>query len=457
MQGEAGTRAEQGMRSVVIGMGVTGLSVARFLTRRGDHVVVMDTRMGPPEQMRLQQELPQVTMITGGIDEAVLVTADRIVVSPGLSLQHPQLQVAQRQGIPLLGDIELFAQHAQAPIAAITGSNGKSTVTTLLGEMAKAAGRKVAVGGNLGVPALDLLDHADVELYILELSSFQLETTTALSAAAATVLNISPDHLDRYSSLAEYAQAKAKIFDLEANASPGVMVLNEDDPKVRAMARPGRKILWFGLGPPLDEHHFGVRWRAGEEHLACGEQLLLPVNAVPMPGRHNIANALAALAMGHALGFTWEPMLAALRHFTGLPHRTQWIAEHDGVIYYDDSKGTNVGATMAAIEGLARPLVLIAGGDGKGQDFTVLRDCVKDKVKAVVLLGRDAPRLAQALQGVCDIFHAQDMYDAVALAKAAAKPGDAVLLSPACASLDMFRDYHHRGEVYRTAVLELTS
>jgi len=457
MQGEAGTRAEQGMRSVVIGMGVTGLSVARFLSRQGDHVVVMDTRMAPPEQMRLQQELPQVTMITGGIDEAVLTAADRIIVSPGLSLQHPQLQAAQRQGVPLLGDIELFAQHAQAPIAAITGSNGKSTVTTLLAEMAKAAGRKVAVGGNLGVPALDLLDHADAALYILELSSFQLETTTALSAAAATVLNISPDHLDRYSSLAEYAKAKAKIFDLEANASPGVIVLNEEDPKVRAMVRPGRKILWFGLGPPLDEHHFGVRWRAGEEHLACGEQLLLPVNAIPMPGRHNIANALAALAMGHALGLAWEPMLTALRHFTGLPHRTQWIAEHDGVIYYDDSKGTNVGATMAAIEGLARPLVLIAGGDGKGQDFTVLRDCVKDKVKAVVLLGRDAPRLAQALQGVCDIFHAQDMYDAVALAKAAAKAGDAVLLSPACASLDMFRDYHHRGEVYRTAVLEFIS
>lgn len=454
---ETQTEMSKRVCSVVVGMGVTGLSVAKFLSRHGDHVVVMDTRAAPPEQTRLRQELPQVTMILGGLDEAVLAAADRIIVSPGLSLQHPQLQAAQRRGIPLLGDIELFAQHARAPIAAITGSNGKSTVTTLLGEMAKVAGRKVAVGGNLGVPALDLLDDTATDLYVLELSSFQLETTTALSAAAATVLNISPDHLDRYPSLAEYAKAKARIFDLEANAPPGVMVLNEDDRKVRAMARLGRKILWFGLGPPLDEHHFGIRWCTGEEHLACGEQLLLPVCALSMPGRHNIANALAALAMGHALGLAWEPMLTALRHFTGLPHRTQWIAEHDGVIYYDDSKGTNVGATRAAIEGLTRPLVLIAGGEGKGQDFAVLRDCIKDKVKTVILIGRDAPQLAQALQGLCDIFQAQDMQEAVALAKSAARPGDAVLLSPACASLDMFRDYHHRGEVYRAAVLELIS
>ncbi len=447
-------RSEQGMRSIVVGLGVTGLSVARFLAGRGDRVVVMDTREQPPEQARLRQELPQVTVITGGLDDAALAAADRIIVSPGLSLQHPQLQAAQRRGIPLLGDIELFARHAHAPIAAITGSNGKSTVTTLLGEMARTAGRKVAVGGNLGVPALDLLDDA-VDLYVLELSSFQLEATTALSATVATVLNISPDHLDRHASLADYAAAKARIFDLEANAPPGTIVLNEDDRKVRTMIRPGRKILWFGLGPPLDEHHFGIRWRAGEEHLACGEQLLLPLSALPMPGRHNIANALAALAMGHALGLPWEPMLTALRHFTGLPHRTQWIAEHDGVIYYDDSKGTNVGATLAAIEGLSRPLVLIAGGEGKGQDFGVLRDCVKDKVKAVILIGRDAPQLAQALQGLCPIQHAQDMHAAVALAKAAARPGDAVLLSPACASLDMFRDYRHRGEVYRMAVQEL--
>lgn len=447
-------RSEQGMRSVVVGLGTTGLSVARFLAGRGDRVVVMDTRAQPPEQARLRQELPQVTVITGGLDDAALAAADRIIVSPGLPLQHPQLQAAQRRGIPLLGDVELFARHARAPIAAITGSNGKSTVTTLLGEMARTAGRKVAVGGNLGVPALDLLDDA-VDLYVLELSSFQLEATNALSATVATVLNISPDHLDRHASLADYAAAKVRIFDLEANAPPGTMVLNEDDRKVRTMIRPGRKILWFGLGPPLDEHHFGIRWRAGEEHLACGEQLLLPVSALPMPGRHNVANALAALAMGHALGLPWEPMLTALRHFTGLPHRTQWIAEHDGVIYYDDSKGTNVGATMAAIEGLSRPLVLIAGGEGKGQDFGVLRDCVKDKVKAVILIGRDAPQLAQALQGLCPIQHAQDMHAAVALAKAAARPGDAVLLSPACASLDMFRDYRHRGEVYRMAVQEL--
>jgi UDP-N-acetylmuramoylalanine--D-glutamate ligase len=453
---ETQTEMSKRVCSVVIGMGMTGLSVAKFLSRQGDHVVVMDTRAAPPEQTRLRQVLPQVTMILGGLDEAVLSAADRIIVSPGLSLQHPQLQAAQRRGIPLLGDIELFTQHARAPIAAITGSNGKSTVTTLLGEMAKAAGRKVAVGGNLGVPALDLLDDG-ADLYVLELSSFQLEATTALSAAAATVLNISPDHLDRHATLADYAAAKAKIFDLEANASPGVMVLNEDDRRVRTMIRPGRKILWFGLGPPLDEHHFGIRWRAGEEHLARGEQLLLPVSVLPMPGRHNIANALAALAMGHALGLPWEPMLTALRHFTGLPHRTQWIAEHDGVIYYDDSKGTNVGATMAAIEGLSRPLVLIAGGEGKGQDFAALRDCVKDKVKAVILIGRDAPQLAQALQGLCPIQHAQDMHAAVALAMAAANPGDAVLLSPACASLDMFRDYHHRGEIYRAAVLELIS
>ncbi len=348
----------------------------------------------------------------------------------------------------------MFAQTARAPVAAITGSNGKSTVTTLLGEMARHAGRDARVGGNLGTPALDLLEASEPDLYVLELSSFQLETTYSLNAAAATVLNLTPDHMDRYRDLAEYAAAKQRVY-----RGAGVLIINRDDPIVAAMAERQRTCVGFTLHEPK-EGDFGVRSVQGEPWLARGKENLLCAGALRIKGNHNIANALAALALGAAVGLPLRAMLEALTQFKGLPHRSEWVAEQDGVAWYNDSKGTNVGATLAALSGLGATLgagniVLIAGGDGKNADFSILRAAVQKYARAVVLIGRDAPMLARALRNTVPMISAADMKDAVRKARAAAQSGDAVLLSPACASFDMFSGYEERGRVFSAAVLEL--
>jgi UDP-N-acetylmuramoylalanine--D-glutamate ligase len=336
----------------------------------------------------------------------------------------------------------------RAPVAAITGSNGKSTVTTLVGEMARIAGRRVAVGGNLGDPALDLLDPA-VDLYVLELSSFQLETTDSLRAAAAVVLNVSPDHLDRYDSLEDYAAAKARVY-----RNAGVAIVNLDDPRVVAMPG-GERRVGFTVGEP-GPADYGVRTQAGQAWLCAGTEPVAPLAEMALAGRHNLANGLAALAMADALGLPRAAAREALLTFGGLPHRTQLVAEIGGVRYYDDSKGTNVGATIAALEGFedgtpART-VLIAGGDGKGQDFSALGPVIARTARCVVLIGRDAPLVEAALDPSVARVRAADMADAVRLAARHAVPGDRVLLSPACASFDMFRNYEHRGEMYAQAV-----
>lgn len=434
---------------IVVGLGKSGMSVVRHLARRGLPFAVVDTRANPPELAALKAQYPDVEVRCGVLDPDFLCRASELLVSPGLAVTTPALQAAAAKGVKLSGDIELFAREAKAPIIAITGSNAKSTVTTLVGEMAAAAGRKVAVGGNLGTPALDLLCD-EVELYVLELSSFQLETTDRLDAEVATCLNVSEDHMDRYDGLPAYHQAKHRIF-----RGARQVVINRDDRLSRPLVADDIPTWSFGLGKP-DFKGFGLFEENGERYLAFQFDALMPASQLKIRGAHNQSNALAALALGHAVGLPMEAMLATLRTFSGLAHRCQWVGERRGVAYYDDSKATNVGAALAAIDGLGSDidgeLVLIAGGDGKGADFSALHSPVQHQCRAVVLLGRDAERLAAALDGAAPIHRVQTLQEAVELAARLAQPGDAVLLSPACASLDMFENFEDRGRQFAAAV-----
>ncbi|MBD9396226.1 UDP-N-acetylmuramoyl-L-alanine--D-glutamate ligase [Pseudomonas sp. PDM11] len=437
---------------IVVGLGKSGMSLVRYLARQGVRFAVVDTRANPPELSTLREQFPQVEVRCGELDVEFLSRASELLISPGLAVATPALQEAAKRGVKLSGDIDLFARAAKAPIVAITGSNAKSTVTTLVGEMAAAAGRKVAVGGNLGTPALDLLSD-DVELYVIELSSFQLETTELLSAEVATCLNVSEDHMDRYADLPAYHLAKHRIF-----RGARQVVVNRDDPLSRPMIADQVPCWSFGLGKP-DFKRFGLLEENGEKYLAYQFDALLPVRELKVRGAHNQSNALAALALGHAVGLPMAAMLETLKQFTGLAHRCQWVGERAGVSYYDDSKATNVGAALAAIEGLgadiAGKLVLIAGGDGKGADFSSLRKPVAAHCRAVVLLGRDAEKLAAVLEGAVDIIRVDTLQAAVEQAAAIAQSGDAVLLSPACASLDMFKNFEERGRLFAQAVEEL--
>jgi UDP-N-acetylmuramoylalanine--D-glutamate ligase len=440
---------EAGTRALVLGLGRTGLSCARYLARKGLAVRVADTRSQPPGTDELRAQVPDAELRTGAFDFSLLDGSAQVVISPGLSLREPVAAEALRRGLPVVGDIELFAREAQAPIAAVTGTNGKSTVTVLLADLANAAGRTAVAGGNIGVPALDLLEGTVPELYVLELSSFQLETTHSLRTTTATVLNVTPDHMDRYDTLADYAATKARIFD-----GCDVAVVNSDDAVVRDMPRAGQRVISFSLASGAADYALE---RQPEPMIVRRGEPLLPLSALRIQGLHNAANAMAALAMCEALEIPRGAAIDALAAFPGLPHRAQWVADVGGVRFVNDSKGTNVGATLAAVAGMDGPLVVIAGGDGKNQDFSDLRAAFRDKVTHVVLIGRDAPRLEEALAGICTTERAVDMPAAVRAARLAAQPGSTVLLSPACASLDMFRDYTHRGDVFAAAVRGLAA
>ena len=433
---------------IVVGLGITGVSVARYLAGLGFEFIVADSREQPQGIAELRNELGDITVYTGNFDENLFKSVNYLIVSPGISLTEKAIAEASQNGVQILGDIDLFACSTDAPIIAITGSNGKSTVTTLLGEMTQAAGKQVGVGGNIGVPALDLLSQ-DAELYVLELSSFQLERTKQLNAVAATVLNVSADHLDRHLDIADYAAQKHRAY-----LGNGVMVINIDDPIVSAMQDKARKIITFSIAQKAD---FSIGKNQDIEYLMHNEKLLLPVSELPLEGRHNAANALAALALGSAVGLDEIVMCKAIRAFKGLPHRMQRVATVRGVNWVNDSKATNIGACVAALQGYQQKVILIAGGDAKGADMNELTPAIREKTKAVVLIGKDAGLIEQALNFCVPIHKATTMQDAVNIADSLATIGDNVLLSPACASLDQYKNYQDRGDQFVNAVLELTS
>jgi len=451
-----------GQLVLILGLGESGLAMARWCASRSARLRVADTRAHPPGAEELAAELPGLELITGPFEAGLLSGVDRLAVSPGLDPRGGIIALARERGIPVTGELELFAealtelgQRDKTRILAITGTNGKTTTTALTGALCAAAGLDTAVAGNISPAALAVLlerlaaGRPLPECWVLELSSFQIETMASLAPESATVLNVSDDHLDRYADVAAYAATKARIFE-----GGGVQVLNRQDPRVAAMAQPGRQVLFFGTDEPAGPNDFGLRIEAGEAWLVRGTERRLRQADLQLAGLHNVANALAALALAEAIGLPAYQLVPALAAFRGLPHRVEKVATRaDGVEFYDDSKGTNVGATVAALEGLQRRVVLIAGGDGKGQDFGPLKAAFARHARAVLLIGRDAGAIEAAVAGCgAHLEYAADMDAAVARAAALAQPGDAVLLSPACASLDMFRNYAHRAEVFIAAV-----
>jgi len=435
--------------AVVVGLGQTGLSVVPHLIVQGYTVEVVDSRAQPPQLGLLQEAYPNVPVHSGEFDASLLSRADLLVVSPGVALAEPAIAQARDAGVETIGDIELFARIVHAPVIAVTGANGKSTVSVLVGEMCSEAGMDTRVGGNIGVPALELVKDSEPDVYVLELSSFQLETTASLDARAAVVLNISEDHMDRYQSLQDYADTKARIF-----SGTGTMVLNRDDSLVTAMAIQGRDLVWFGMQLPEGENDYGVKEIEGKTWLVRGQELLIAADEIPVPGKHNISNVLAAMALANVMGVSVEAARRAVKGFTGLPHRCQLVAEHNGVKWINDSKATNVGATTAALQGIDAPVIWIAGGEGKDADFSPLKDAAGNHVREAILVGRDAKLIEQALANCVPVHHATDMKHAVDLAYEISAPGDVVLLSPACASFDMFNNFVHRGETFARLVRE---
>jgi UDP-N-acetylmuramoylalanine--D-glutamate ligase len=446
------------VRVLVLGLGETGLSMVRWLSAQSARLRVADSRSAPPGLAQVARYVAAEQIFCGNFNDALFDGIELIAISPGVPLRDPAVERAIARGIAVVGDIELFAQSLPKDnrpcILAITGSNGKTTVTSMVEHLCKAAGKDAVAAGNISPAVLDVVLERGAnqpEVWALELSSFQLETTSRLNADAATVLNISEDHLDRYADMAEYSAAKARIF-----AGCSIQVLNRDDARCMSMARAECKIITFGLNMPGTESDFGIERADGEIWLMQGTQRLLKASELQVAGLHNVANALAALALSRAIDFPMHTLLDALRSFKGLPHRMERVAEMNGITYYDDSKGTNVGATIAALQGLGCKAVLIAGGEGKGQDFAPLNPVVAQHARAVVLIGRDAPMIEAALNGCgVKVARAEDMSDAVYQATRLALSGDAVLLSPACASFDMFRNYEHRAEVFVQAVHEL--
>ena len=446
-----------GQRILVLGLGATGLSLALWLRDRGADVRVADTREKPPKLAELNKRADGIPVVLGEWTDELFRGIDLVAISPGLNINIPLVAAARARGLPFVGDIELFARELppMQRVIAITGSNGKSTVTALTGALCIAAGLRTVVAGNIGVPVLEALRDSEIsgrqpDVYVLELSSFQLESTASLAPSVATVLNISPNHLDWHRNIESYVHAKSRIFQ-----NGGEQVLNRDDPLTMAMQF-APSIRTFGAGEPASAAEWGLRRIDDAEWLAQGDADLVRSDALTLTGRHNVQNALAALALVDALGIRGQRVVPTLVEFKGLSHRMSEVAELRGVVYIDDSKSTTVASTIAALSGIGRTSVLIAGGDAKGQDFSALVPAVRDYARTVVLLGRDAPLLERALRAAgVDLLHATTIEQAVTLAAAAAQNGDAVLLSPACASWDMFRDYAERGDRFATAVRAL--
>ncbi|WP_041389833.1 UDP-N-acetylmuramoyl-L-alanine--D-glutamate ligase [Spiribacter salinus] len=439
---------DRALDAVVVGLGTSGLACVRHLSAAGHRVAATDTRAEAPHAMTVREAHPEVDLSLGGLDETLLERAEEIVLSPGVDARLPALKRAAARRQPIISEIELFARSVTAPVVAITGSNGKSTVTRMVGAMAEAAGVEAAVGGNLGQPALDLLaTYPAAPLFILELSSFQLEHTDSLTPVAAAVLNLSPDHLDRYDDMAAYGAAKARILKGADRA-----ILNVNDAAVRAMAQREQTTVWFSDQPGDARASWAIEQRAGEAWLCRSGEGLMAQADLPLAGRHNAINALAALALGDAAGLPITAMVRALRGFSGLPHRGETVVQRQGRTWINDSKATNVAAAVAAVSGMAEPVVLMAGGDAKGQSFEPLTAAMASAGRAAVVFGQDAAAVAEALADVVPVAVVADLDAAVERALALSRPGDVVLLSPGCASLDQFTDYRARGERFRALV-----
>lgn len=446
---------------LVLGLGETGLSMVRWLSRQGAHLRVADSRIAPPDLGQVAGFVAAEQIFCGAFNDAIFDNIDLIAISPGVPVSEPHVAAAIARGIPVAGDIEFFAQYLNAQpatinprVLAITGSNGKTTVTSLVAHMCKACGYDAVAAGNISPAVLDVVMQREANqpaVWVLELSSFQLETTRSLKSDVATVLNVSEDHLDRYNGMDDYAAAKQHIL-----TGCRVQVLNRDDVRCMAMQNERCELASFGLTMPSAEHEYGIARDNDEIWLMQGGERLLNASELQLAGLHNVANALAALALCRAIDLPLPALLDALSSFKGLPHRVEKIAQIHGVSFYDDSKGTNVGATVAALQGLGCKTVLIAGGVGKDQDFSPLKPAAAEHARAVVLIGRDAGRIAAALHG-CEVplLHAADMGDAVRKAAKLALQGDAVMLSPACASFDMYRNYAHRAEAFISEVHKL--
>ncbi len=436
--------ATQTTRDLVVGLGATGVSIARYLHRSDIDAAFFDTRAEPPGISEIRELYPDADVLLG--DLKMPSGIGRVIASPGIPDSHPLITGARRSRMEVVSDIELFAREANAPFIAVTGSNGKSTVTTLLYHFCCAAGLDVRAGGNLGRPALDLLEGEPPDIYVLELSSFQLHRTHELPADVSVLLNVSPDHLDWHASEDEYRETKYRVF-REAKSA----VINREDPAAAERAAHLDTVISFGLDEPSDGH-FGLRVDDGETYLARGETLLLSTKELALIGRHNCANVLAALAAGELAGLKMASMLEVLCEFPGLPHRMQFVARLGAIDYVNDSKATNVGAAVASIDSIEGSLVLIAGGDGKGGDFSELGAALENKLRAAVLVGKDAQAIADALDTVMPVYFATDMDDAVQQAARYAEAGDTVLLAPACASLDQYKNYEARGDAFADAV-----
>ncbi len=452
--------AQHSINSVVVGLGKTGLSVVRYLDSQNKSFAVVDSRQTPPNAEDLKKDYPEIPFHFGDFNSSWFTSADQLVVNPGIAVATPEIQQAKQSGAEVIGDIELFAREIgqTKPIIAITGSNGKTTVTLLLDLMAKKSGVKVGTGGNVGTPALDLLFENDTELFILELSSYQLETSPSLKTLSAVVLNVSEDHLDRYDNdLEKYAQSKAVIY-----KNCKTVIANRDDAysmRFANEAKDYKALVSFGLDKP-EAGQYGLITIADKEWLAKGSKALLAIDEIKLAGRHNLSNALAALALGEVAGLKIPAMLEVLKDFAGTEHRTQWLVKIKDVNWYNDSKGTNVGATLAALSGLPGKTVLIAGGQGKGADFLPLQQAIKEKALAVVLMGEDAKKIAEIITDAVPIVFVDSMSEAVKTAHELSEKSDEsgrinVLLSPACASFDMFDNYMVRGEVFMSAVSNL--
>ena len=434
--------------AVIVGLGKTGLSCFRYLSNQGLNVAITDSREEPPELLELRAEFESASVYLGQINEQVLLASDQIILSPGVSLDNKSIKLSIENNIPVFGDIELFCQKAQAPIIAVSGSNGKSTVTTIVAEMTRLAGLKTYVGGNIGIPALDLLSDSTPDLYVLELSSFQLETTYSLNAHASVVLNVSPDHMDRYLSLKDYANTKKRIY-----SGQGLMVLNKDEEYIHSIMDSKRDTIYFSLDAPEGEN-FGLINHNNEVWLSQGNEKIINKNQLKIKGEHNISNALAAMALAGAVNVPTNIMADVLKNFTGLEHRCQLVREIDNVSWYNDSKATNVGACIASIRGLCElgNIILIAGGDSKGADLSGLNPIVKKYIKRVFLFGIDANILADVMGSDVDKEFVNNMNEAVKGASKIADPDDIVLLGPACSSLDMYKNYQQRGDAFISAI-----